>query len=926
MRLFNILFISGLFLTPVIGQTEFVFESFGVGQFGTLKNCVVDMNGDQLDDIVGVRSGRLDFYYQQEDGTFSHKVHRTTPTLSTLWSICAADIDANGYNDIALGYQEYVTFLYADNTGTTYREERKTDNIFSQRTSFADIDSDGDLDAFVCHDENENHPYRNDGLGNLELDYNLIKTPEELPGNYCVTWVDYDNDGDTDMHLAKCVIWAPAGHPGRTNLLYNNDGNSNYTEVGAGTIFADNDQSWVTVWEDFDNDEDFDAITFNHEVSNQYLRNDGSGVFQKVTSPVGIPNDALGATEVLAADFDNDGNIDILTDDPPVIYYGNGDFTFDAVSVSFPAGALGDFNSDGFIDVLNGRIIHSNQGNNNHWIRVNTIGAGANRNALGARLELYGSWGVQIREVRASQSWSPMSTLATHFGIGSAAQIDSLVINWHSGGTTVIMDPPIDTAITVDESNCPDRIIELQNSGDNYLCEGEERTLTAPDGFSTYQWSNGSAGQSIVVSNSGSYNVTVTDANGCSSISSVEDFGSVSDSILIYTPSGTLYCEGGGVLLEVDTDQDVIWSNGSTEKFIYVFEEGIYSLEVTNDCTGSNAYRDSIEVTRYVVEPPMVMDTTIDLADPVNVLSVDDNRIIIWWDNQEGFGSPVFLGSQFFVSDITTDTTFYLQSFSGLPSGVECYSERVPFNIFVSNSSINEILVEGSEFLCADEEVTLTAPSGYSYLWSTGETSQSITVSGSAGYAVTITDSNGNEEILDAVEISQLDVPAPEVEDIVVEAGVTSVEIELGQENLLWWDAPIGGNLLHQGSTRIHDNITADFTYYVEAERELPDGKLCYSERVPLTVFFTSNVSNFTDGMNLRIFPNPTNGIVSLRMDKSLPYSLQVSNIQGQLITSRTGLDSATEIDLQDETPGVYLLQLQFAEHLVTRKIVLTDR
>ncbi|MBO9584085.1 MAG: T9SS type B sorting domain-containing protein [Flavobacterium sp.] len=48
-----------------------------------------------------------------------------------------------------------------------------------------------------------------------------------------------------------------------------------------------------------------------------------------------------------------------------------------------------------------------------------------------------------------------------------------------------------------------------------YLCKGDEITISVATGFSSYAWSNGSATNSTVITTAGDYSVTVTDANGC---------------------------------------------------------------------------------------------------------------------------------------------------------------------------------------------------------------------------------------------------------------------------------------------------------------------------------------------------------------------------------------------------------------------------
>ncbi|MBK8671298.1 MAG: ASPIC/UnbV domain-containing protein [Saprospiraceae bacterium] len=42
----------------------------------------------------------------------------------------------------------------------------------------------------------------------------------------------------------------------------------------------------------------------------------------------------------------------------------------------------------------------------------------SNPNGIGSRIEIFGKWGRQIRELRSGQGYSPMNTLAVHFGLG----------------------------------------------------------------------------------------------------------------------------------------------------------------------------------------------------------------------------------------------------------------------------------------------------------------------------------------------------------------------------------------------------------------------------------------------------------------------------------------------------------------------------
>lgn len=661
-------------------QVTFSTQNFIESRFFSQKNCAADMNGDMLDDIVGIGPNILAIYYQEPDGSFTNRNFRQYYSTMDDWSICAGDIDGNGYNDLLIGGQQNVSFIYANDNGSGYEDVTMTEYIFSQRTSFADINNDGHLDAFICHDEDENHPYRNDGSGGLTLDRDLIKTPENTPGNYVCTWVDYDNDGDTDMYLTKCVSQAQSGDPSRTNLLYTNDGNGNYVENGAAANLDDNDQSWVSLFEDYDNDGDFDVIILNHESRNLLMRNNGDGTFTDVILGSGFDAGAVGSYEGLAADFDNDGNMDFITDFPQSIYYGNGDLTFTKIDVAAPAGALGDFNSDGFIDILYNGTIYRNDANGNNWLRVNTIGSESNRNGLGARLELYGAWGVQIREVRATQSWSPMSTMAIHFGLEQATSIDSLVIKWPSGNKSSISNPSINQALTIDESGCNFERPELEVSGDLFLCPGMSVSLSAPAGYTDYKWSTGDNSETLQVSEAGSYNLTMTNSDGCTVFTKNVVVSSIEEKVKVYAPFGIEFCPGNETYLEVDTPYDVVWNNSSTEKFIYTFEEGEFYATIQNDC-GVTVNSDTIVVSEYQAEPPVVEDIFVYPDTSLAVLHVD-GAFVIWWDEPDG-GTVLFTGNDYFVSEFLTDQTFYVQIVHFLDNGTECYSPRVPISIFL---------------------------------------------------------------------------------------------------------------------------------------------------------------------------------------------------------------------------------------------------
>ncbi|MEM7395469.1 MAG: ASPIC/UnbV domain-containing protein, partial [Verrucomicrobiota bacterium] len=136
----------------------------------------------------------------------------------------------------------------------------------------------------------------------------------------------------------------------------------------------------------------------------------------------------------------------------------NGDKTFTMVpnvftSQQIESAAVGDLNHDGFVDVYAGyaRLYNTpsskldklflNTGNGNGFLNVDLEGVESNRNAIGARLELTGPWGTQVREVRGGESYGIQHSFTAQFGMGNAAAATRLKVRWPSGKVDVIENP-----------------------------------------------------------------------------------------------------------------------------------------------------------------------------------------------------------------------------------------------------------------------------------------------------------------------------------------------------------------------------------------------------------------------------------------------------------------------------------------------------
>lgn len=414
---------------------------------------VVDMNGDFLDDIVSVTSTNIQIHQQNSTGSFTPVNYTTSAAQFTpSWSLAVGDYNADGYNDLLYGGGSGVTFMESDGLGTGYTQVSGSQYVFSQRSNFVDINNDGHLDAFVCHDVDPNVYYLNDGTGTLTFNQGGLGDHPD-GGNYGSIWVDYNNDRLPDLFIAKCRGGAGTA---KINELHKNNGNGTFTNVSVQSNLADPIQTWSSAWNDFDNDGWMDVvvgISSSADGMHKFMHNNGDGTFSNITAGSGLETYLGMSTEYASYDFNNDGFADVFT--PGTILYNNGNNTFTAHTIPMTAGAVGDLNNDGFLDMQNGTTTYFNNGNLNSWLTVTLQGTTSNLNGIGARVEIYGAWGKQIRDVRAGVGFRYMGTLNAHFGIGAATLIDSLRVLWPSGNTDVICNPNKNSVIHIIENSAP---------------------------------------------------------------------------------------------------------------------------------------------------------------------------------------------------------------------------------------------------------------------------------------------------------------------------------------------------------------------------------------------------------------------------------------------------------------------------------------
>ncbi len=146
----------------------------------------------------------------------------------------------------------------------------------------------------------------------------------------------------------------------------------------------------------------------------------------------------------------------------------------------------------------------------------------------------------------------------------------------------------------------------------------------------------------------------------------------------------------------------------------------------------------------------------------------------------------------------------------------------VPYTLTKQVAAGASVSANKSSTICQTDSITLTASSGISYLWSNGETTQSITVNQSGNYAVSVGSTACGTSVSSPFSVTTYGPPLPLTTGAEVCGFGTAQLSASGGSTLKWYDNLSFGNLIHTGASYTPIAGSLDQTFYVESETFTP--------------------------------------------------------------------------------------------------------
>ena len=457
--------------TPTGGAIRFTDISAGSGletPFYGMGAAVGDYDNDGKPDVLITAVGGAHLFHNEGGGHFKD----VTATAGVggspdEWSTAATWFDLDNDGDLDVFVASYVNWSRAIDAEVGYKIDGST-RAYGPPMNFQG--------SFP-------HLYRNDGGGRFtdiskEGGVQVTNPSTGVPAakSLGVVAVDFNTDGFTDLVVANDTV---------QNFVFENQRDGHFKEVGAltGIAFDSYGNTRGAMGIDaarFTDDGKLGIAigNFANEMTALYVGNATAGLFTDESISWGIgPTSRLPLKfGVMFFDWDLDGRLDLVSINghleeeitkvqasqkyrqPAQLFWNAGAAGFVPVGPEQAGSALftpivgrgcaqADLDGDGDEDLLFTQtggaplLLRNDRPIDRRWVRLKLVGTRANRDALGATVQLKAGGKTQWRTVTANRGYLSSSALPLTFGLGEATGVESIEVVWPGGQRQSVTAP-----------------------------------------------------------------------------------------------------------------------------------------------------------------------------------------------------------------------------------------------------------------------------------------------------------------------------------------------------------------------------------------------------------------------------------------------------------------------------------------------------
>ncbi|MBO6573906.1 MAG: T9SS type A sorting domain-containing protein [Rhodothermales bacterium] len=347
--------------------------------------AVGDLDGDGDLDVVGsgFDAGSIVTWANNGSGTFAADTNIKT-AFGNPGNIDLADMDGDGDLDVIGTSTSLDDVSWFENGNSWAETSIDADLDGASDVDAVDFDGDGDLDVLAVGDDGADVVwYENAGGGTwTQRDIDLSFTDA-----VSVLAVDIDRDGDPD------VLASGQGTSGGDMGWWESSRRGRIVSTGSETtVQSDLTGATSVVAADIDADGDIDLVSAGSATAAR-LHTSGGG-----WTSSNIHAGSAGAS-VAVADIDGDGDLDVISADPTdddVEWHANSGWSTTQIDASFNgarAVAVGDLDGDGDVDV----VAAGGDGNQLSWFQSASSGSSWTERSIKASFN--GAWGVAVGDV-----------------------------------------------------------------------------------------------------------------------------------------------------------------------------------------------------------------------------------------------------------------------------------------------------------------------------------------------------------------------------------------------------------------------------------------------------------------------------------------------------------------------------------------------